>query len=68
MTYDKAKEILKQYLTEDGSLVWKPDKYLQYLHWNIHSLGITLDGEYSVEELEAIIEVVKQNSKFHESL
>jgi hypothetical protein len=66
MIYDKAREILKEYITEDGSLKWRQNKCLQYLDWIINSEYITLDGEFTIEQLEALIVIIKQNFKPYE--
>ena len=66
MTYDEAVEILQDYITKNGLLDSEEERYLEYLDWNIHCENVTLDGEFSLKQLEAIIVVVKQNFKPYE--
>ena len=56
MTFEEAKELIKNSIQEDGSLF---EGDLGYLYWSgDDSNNIVLDGEYSATELLAIVTYV----------
>lgn len=59
MTLEEAKEILKDYY-EDGDLVWKSDKCLEYLDYIKGDDSSCLDGNFTADELEAIAIIMRQ--------
>ena len=56
MTYDEAKEFLRKYdyLDPDGNIC----SGVPYTYWK-RGNAITLDGEFTIEELEAIVIYMK---------
>lgn len=62
MTMDKkrAQEILGGALQDDGSIqTFGNETNLEYAHWLSHETAITLDGNFELEELEAIVWAMK---------
>lgn len=59
MNNKRAKEILKNYIRKDNSL----HSYEQYTSWNKKDKTILLDGDYSIELLEALVYWMKKYSK-----
>jgi hypothetical protein len=52
----KAREILRGYIDDKNNLVWESGKGLgDYLHWWVETREATLDGNFSADELEAIV-------------
>jgi hypothetical protein len=56
MDEQKAREILGKSIQEDGSLY----NLSKYLNWNKAEAVVTLDGYFTIEELEAIVWWIKQ--------
>lgn len=60
----RAREILKLYI-EDDDLLWSSEKHSgEYLHWSHDNKLATLDGLFSVEELEAITWWMRNKYKY----
>lgn len=54
MTLEESKEILKDYYTDRG-LEWQKGKYLDYMSYINKSKHIILDGDFTIDQLEAIV-------------
>ena len=61
MTLEEARKILVNYNLDNG-IHWLPDKCLQYIHFNNKSIDVELDGEFSVNELEAIVTIMRASN------
>lgn len=58
MDYKRALEILGDTVQADGGL----HNSSQYISWNNGDIDITLDSSFDVDELEAIVVYMKENS------
>ncbi len=62
MTFEEAKIVLKEYVTDRG-LEWQRDQCLQFLnYWSGLGNDATLDGEFTADELEAIAVFMRATS------
>lgn len=57
MTLERAKEILKPYIGLDKGL---ENSTSPYIDWNFGDSTITLDGEFELELLEALVIYLSQ--------
>lgn len=54
MTPERMYEILRHYIVNGSNLQWLPMKGMDYLSFHKGDKKITLDGDWTAEELEAI--------------
>jgi hypothetical protein len=52
MNEQKAKELLKDHITPNGGLRRNDERYIS---WQPKESAVTVDGEFTTDELEAII-------------
>lgn len=67
MTLEQAKEILRPYVrvnhdnTTKYDLVWPPGSGMHYVDYTHRKFSkVTLDGDFTIEQLEAILVIMRQ--------
>lgn len=58
MDRDKALEIIEEYMEDDGSFC----SYGHFIGWQPGAQKITLDSDFTVEELEALVWLMKNST------